>query len=243
MSVYQEPDMLTDVALTQAGEASFPLIGSVSLAGQTLKEAEQAITQLYNADYLVEPKLSINLVEASRSGSPCWGPWRSPENFPFRRTQFSISPRLSIGAAGSRPMPTSRGLRLKRGGETKIYTLKQLRAKGASQVELRHGDRINVASSPYAGKQVLVTGEVVNPGPVIFPAGGVLDLKTALGMAGGLGDRADANRITVRRGAQLFAATLKNGRAKLLPGDQISVPVSRFAGKTVTVMGTGGAAR
>jgi protein involved in polysaccharide export with SLBB domain len=41
------------VQLIQGGEASFPLNGPVNLAGQTLREAESAVTALYNADYLV----------------------------------------------------------------------------------------------------------------------------------------------------------------------------------------------
>ena len=65
LSVFQEPDLLTEVTLTLGGEASFPLIGSVKLGGMSLKEAEERVTELYNADYLVEPKLSINLMAAS----------------------------------------------------------------------------------------------------------------------------------------------------------------------------------
>ena len=53
MSVFQESNLLTEVQLIQGGKASFPLIGPVNLAGQTLREAESAVTALYNADYLV----------------------------------------------------------------------------------------------------------------------------------------------------------------------------------------------
>ena len=53
MSVFQESNLLTEVQLIQGGEASFPLNGPVNLAGQTLREAESAVTALYNADYLV----------------------------------------------------------------------------------------------------------------------------------------------------------------------------------------------
>ena len=151
-------------------------------------------------------------------------------------TVLDLATALDWGG-GLTPVADESRIELKRGGETKIYTLKQLRAKGAAQVALRDGDRINVAASPYAGKQVMVTGEVARPGPVQFPLSGTLDLKTALGMAGGLGDHADANRMTVRRGQRLFSASIANGQAKLMPGDVISVPVSRFAGKAMTVMG------
>ena len=52
MSVFQESNLLTEVQLIQGGKASFPLNGPVNLAGQTLREAESAVTALYNADYL-----------------------------------------------------------------------------------------------------------------------------------------------------------------------------------------------
>ncbi len=53
MSVFQESNLLTEVQFIQSGEASFPLNGPVNLAGQTPREAESAVTALYNADYLV----------------------------------------------------------------------------------------------------------------------------------------------------------------------------------------------
>ena len=102
---------------------------------------------------------------------------------------------------------------------------------------LEHGDRINVPASPYANKTVMIMGEVKRPGPVTFPVNGRLDLEMAVGLAGGLTELADTSRITVKRDGRNYSASLKSGQRTLAPGDIVSVPPSRFLGKTVTVMG------
>jgi protein involved in polysaccharide export with SLBB domain len=69
---------------------------------------------------------------------------------------------------------------------------------------------------------------------VEFPVTGDLDLQTAIGLAGGLTEIADADRITVKRKDTVYAASFQDG---LAPGDVVSVPPNRFVGKTVTVTG------
>jgi len=238
LNVFQEPDLLTEVAITQGGGASFPLIGTVQLSGQTLQEAETAVTTLYNADYLVEPRLSINLLAASAETVTVIGAVAQPG------VAVPIPPNTDLDlasaidwAGGTAPNADESRIELKRGEDIQIYSLAKLRAKGAAQVKLRNGDRINVAASPFAGKAIMMTGEVKRPGPVQFPVSGGLDVEMAIGIAGGFSEMADPNRITVKRGGKLYSASLAGAQRALLPGDIVSVPPSRFLGKSVTVMG------
>ncbi|HEX2747108.1 MAG TPA: polysaccharide biosynthesis/export family protein, partial [Verrucomicrobiales bacterium] len=61
LSVFQESDLDTECTLSKSGEASFPLIGSVQLSGKTVRTAEKLIEELYNRDYLVNPRVSLTL--------------------------------------------------------------------------------------------------------------------------------------------------------------------------------------
>lgn len=237
MSVFQEPELLTEVHLTVSGEASFPLIGSVQLGGQTIKEAETAVTALYNTDYLVEPRISINLLLASAERVTIVGAVVKPG-------EISIPPNTVLDlvsavdwAGGSAAHADEKRVELKRGERTQNYDLAKLRKKGAAQVPLQNGDRINIAANPFAGKEVMVTGEVKRPGPVQFPINGVLDLEMTIGIAGGLTPAADLNRITVKRRTKIFSASLTKGNRPLEPGDVVSIPPGRFIGRTVTIMG------
>jgi polysaccharide export outer membrane protein len=240
LNVFQEPELQTEVRLTGAGEASFPLIGTVRLAGLTMKEAEDLVTQLYDADYLVSPKLSINLVEVAEEHVTVMGAVNSPGAVAISSGASLDLVSAVSSAGGLAAHADSSRIQLKRAGETKTYDLGALQKTGAGQVLVRHGDRIDVLTSPFANKTVTVVGEVTRPGPVAFPVDGGLDVATAVGVAGGLNEMADAARITVKRGESIYSASMSatGSRGRLLqPGDVISVPKSRFVGKSVTVTG------
>ena len=63
VSVFQEPDLEAKARLTEDGSVVLPLIGSVILGGKTLKKATEEVTALYKKDYLVDPLVTIFVVE------------------------------------------------------------------------------------------------------------------------------------------------------------------------------------
>jgi polysaccharide biosynthesis/export protein len=63
VSVFQEPDLEAKARLTDDGSVVLPLIGSVTLGGKTLKRATEEVTALYKKDYLVDPLVTIFVVE------------------------------------------------------------------------------------------------------------------------------------------------------------------------------------
>jgi protein involved in polysaccharide export with SLBB domain len=63
IGIYQEPDLGTRVRIADDGTVLLPLIGAVKVGGRNLKEATEAVTALYKKDYLVNPEVSISLVE------------------------------------------------------------------------------------------------------------------------------------------------------------------------------------
>ena len=65
IEVYQEPDLEKSVRVEGDGSVALALIGKVKVAGMTVAEAQSLITELYNRDYLVEPQVSILVVQFS----------------------------------------------------------------------------------------------------------------------------------------------------------------------------------
>ena len=65
IEVYQEPDLEKSVRVEGDGSVALALIGKVKVAGMTVAEAQSLITDLYNRDYLVEPQVSILVVQFS----------------------------------------------------------------------------------------------------------------------------------------------------------------------------------
>jgi polysaccharide export outer membrane protein len=62
VEVFGEDDLRTSGRLTPEGNLNVPLLGSIHLAGLTPTQAASKLTELYSRDYLVNPKINVNLV-------------------------------------------------------------------------------------------------------------------------------------------------------------------------------------
>lgn len=236
LTVFQEPDLTATEQLTAAGEVSFPLIGSIKLQGLSIGEAEALVTARYDADYLVSPSLSINVINAADEVISVLGAVNNPgqQNIPVNSTLDLVTALDSAG--GLAPHGDQDRIELKRGGETVNYQLSALRASNAPQVTLQNGDRVNVPASPFANKSVTILGEVSEPGTMVFPISGKLSLDVLVASRGGLTEIADAARLTIKRNGEVLAGSLGK-QLLLVPGDLVTIPPSRFAGKTVAISG------
>ena len=66
VDVFGEDDLRTSARVNTDGAVSLPLLGSVQLAGFTLNQAANKLTDLYGRDYLVNPKVSVMLIAYAR---------------------------------------------------------------------------------------------------------------------------------------------------------------------------------
>src|SRR4029077_16260136 len=66
VDVFGEDDLRTSARVNTDGAVSLPLLGSVQLAGLTLNQAANKLTDLYGRDYLVNPKVSVMLIAYAR---------------------------------------------------------------------------------------------------------------------------------------------------------------------------------
>jgi polysaccharide export outer membrane protein len=65
IEVYQEADLNKSARIQGDGSVALALIGKVKVAGMTAGEAQSLIIDLYNRDYLVDPQISLLVVEFS----------------------------------------------------------------------------------------------------------------------------------------------------------------------------------
>lgn len=63
LRIFQEPDMLTETRITAEGSVHFPLIGATQVAGKSLPQLQKELFSLYDADYFVNPQVSIQITE------------------------------------------------------------------------------------------------------------------------------------------------------------------------------------
>jgi len=59
ITVYEEPDLTTRARVTSSGGIAFPLLGHVGVAGLTVPQVQEKLTQLLAEDYLINPQVQV----------------------------------------------------------------------------------------------------------------------------------------------------------------------------------------
>ena len=97
--VFNEPELDTSLRIAEDGKITFPLIGEVSLGGLTVQKASALLRDLLSARYLVNPQVSIALVEMNRRLFTVLGQVQRPGTYRFP-DHGSLSLVQVIGIAG-----------------------------------------------------------------------------------------------------------------------------------------------
>ena len=63
LQIFQEPDLDKQVRIEADGTIVLPLINRVMVGGLTISEAQSRIRELYDRDYLVNPQISLLVIE------------------------------------------------------------------------------------------------------------------------------------------------------------------------------------
>lgn len=63
IAVYDEPDLSVEAKLNESGTLSYPFIGKIKVVGLTVGELQNAIADGLRGDYLIDPKVRVNVLE------------------------------------------------------------------------------------------------------------------------------------------------------------------------------------
>lgn len=100
MSVFNEPSLTTQTRISADGTAQFPLIGELRLGGMPMRDARELIRRRYNADYLVEPQVYLNVLGYAARHFTVLGQVNRPGTFDFPGGEH-LGLLEAIGMAGS----------------------------------------------------------------------------------------------------------------------------------------------
>jgi len=138
IQVYEENDLNQETKIDDSGVISFPFIGQLRIKGKTPAEIESEITNKLIGDYLIHPKVSVDIVEYR----PFYvnGEVQSPGGFPY---QPGITVRKAISIAG--------GFK-ERASKEKIYIIREDSLDGepvkiSLDSKVKPGDIITVEQS------------------------------------------------------------------------------------------------
>jgi polysaccharide export outer membrane protein len=136
--VFNEAELdVKEAKISQNGSISVPLLGQVDVAGKTVTEVQTHITELFFADYLKEPRVSVGIVEYR----PFYinGEVDKPGSYSFR-TGMTVQMAITIAGGFT-----------ERASKNKIFLLPENSTSRPKQVALndviRPGDVITIEES------------------------------------------------------------------------------------------------
>ncbi len=153
ISVYEEPELSLEVAVTSNGTITLPLIKQVKVSGKTVGQVEATIEAAYkDQEFLRFPQVSVTIAKFAERTVSVFGHVNKPGAVPFPGGQTRISLLSAIaGAGGFKQIANQRKVKITRGDgngaertmEVNVQDL--LNAKdGADHVYLYPGDTVTV---------------------------------------------------------------------------------------------------
>jgi polysaccharide export outer membrane protein len=153
LMVYKEPDLNMRSKIARDGRVQLPLLGEVQVAGKTVREAQDYIKGLLNADYLVDPQVYLNIASYTQRKITLIGQVVRPGSYELQGNE-SLGILEAIGMAGGfTRIADSKNVTVKRvvGGkpDTIKVNTKRLEDPRGGSFQVLPGDIITVGESWY----------------------------------------------------------------------------------------------
>ena len=186
VTVFQQPDLLTEARVTEKGTITMPLIGEVKVAGLSATEASSHIAAaLKNGKYLNNPQVSMAVTTVRSRQVNLLGLVARPGRYPLDETSSQLAD--VIAAAGG----------IAAGGSEKVTVMRSGKAQTvdvlAKSFELKNGDTIVVDRAPV----FYIYGEVLRSGA--YPVTDRMTVMQAISVGGGITPRGSERRVKLRR--------------------------------------------
>ena len=151
MTVFRQPDLTTQTKIANDGTVQFPLIGELKIGGLTLRDARETIRKRYNADYLVEPQVYLNVIAYATRKFTILGQVNNPGTYAMPGGEH-VGLMEAIGMANGFTRIADRGsVVVKRNDHGKEQTIKvntkKFTTTDGKQFELLPGDVISVGET------------------------------------------------------------------------------------------------
>ncbi len=200
ITVYEHEDLSQEVTLASDGGFAFPLIGKVQASGMTLEQLEQHLKKELGKDYIVDPQLSVTMLESRNRHVFVLGAVGSPGVYPLKHNASMLELLTQAGGVADDASwyawyvpasATSDSNGQARG--TQIDLEKLLSGEMRQPIRVQNGDTIHVPRGDF----VYVTGEVQNPGR--YPLQRNTTVDRVIILAGGFTRFASKRKVRVRR--------------------------------------------
>lgn len=152
ITVYREPDLTTTATISADNTIQFPLLGEVTVGDMTIREARERIRRKLDADYIVNPYVTLAVQQHANRSITVLGQVRSPGTYPLeggKKTTLMDAIGMAGGFGRSADMRKILVRRtLENGREVNLTVdLKEIRDKGGKKFYLMNEDVITVSET------------------------------------------------------------------------------------------------
>jgi len=231
VTVYNHPDLTATDRITGDGLIMLPLVGDVNLAGLSVEQAAKKISRLLSDGFIMDPKVSVFVVEFRSRKVMIMGQVFRPGIFTLSgNTTFLELLTLSGGLtkeAGDKATIKRKAPDAGKESEGLItIDLRRLIDEGDASLDvtLMDNDSIYIAKAGV----FYITGEIRKPDAYKHEEG--LTVIKAATMAGGFSDKAAPGRIKIIRKVGNKEKVIERAGMdeRILPDDIIIIPESFF---------------
>lgn len=146
VKVYRQDDLESRVRISADGTATFPLVGAIQLGGKTVEEATAFVRGKLEADYLVNPQVTMTILEYAKRRFTVLGQVQKPGTYEIP-SEESVSFLQAVAMAGgfTRLANTSKVVLTRQNGERKasfVLDAKEMTKNG--EFVIRPDDTISV---------------------------------------------------------------------------------------------------
>jgi polysaccharide export outer membrane protein len=198
ITVFQVPDLSLETRITEAGVISYPLLGSVNLAGLTIAEAEAKIAKgLRDGNFVRQPQVSVTVMQARGNQVSVLGHVGRPGRYPLETGEVRLSDMLATAGGVLQAGSDTAVIVGTRNGQPYRVEIDMPSAFGANRrtndIVLQNGDVIYIERAPT----IYVYGEVQRPGAMRLERN--MTVMQALASAGGLSPRGTLRGLRATR--------------------------------------------
>jgi len=152
VKVFREEDMDSTVRISKDGTVTLPLLGAVRLGGKTTNEATALVRELLDRDYIVNPQVTLTVMEITRQTFTILGEVQKPGSYKIP-SQGTFTLLQAVGRGGGYTRTANPGnVTVKRQANGR-ETLLKVNAKtlalqsGGEPFLIQPGDTITVGES------------------------------------------------------------------------------------------------
>ena len=246
LTVFDVPELVLKVRVDANGLVSLPLLGDLTLAGMTVRDAQRFIAaKLVERQLVKAPQVSLFIEEFATQGITVYGEVNTPGIYPLMGPHQLYDAISAAGGLTTKSGATVTILHATARDHPEVITLSAANPIEHADVTIYPGDKIIVSKAGV----VYVLGEVNKPGAFLMEDNTSISVLKATALAGGTTRLASLkDSVILRKSAQGTVETrisldkIYHGKASDLPlhaEDIVFVPLSNL--KSYGAMGLQGA--